>query len=349
MWSSSRTIQVGDTVIIYQTRENITSLVITPGKTFSSKFGTYTHDSFLDVPYGSKIASSSKDKRGFIYALRPTPELWTLALPHRTQILYIGDISFISTWLDLRGGKRVLEAGTGSGSFSHSLSRTIGPRGELRTFEFHHARYQKALEEFGVHRMSNVRISHRNVCKEGFGDESDGWADAVFLDMPAPWEAVPHACKALRKDMPSRIASFSPCIEQVLRTIGAMNAEGFTGIETYEVLVRPWEVYTVGATEKTTSQAAESLKESERKREERRKRQVEENTTGRKRKEGPSEEEGRQEKRVRVDPTLVVGRNVGKVLPETRGHTSYLTFAILIPTPQQEQEQEQEPAMQVDE
>ena len=271
----------------------------------------------------------------------------------------------------------MLEAGTGSGSFSHSMARSIGPRGELRTFEFHHARYLKALEEFRVHGLlkgssdkGNVEIEHRNVCKEGFGDNSDGWADAVFLDMPAPWEAIPHAHKSLRKDIPARIATFSPCIEQVLRTISALNTEGFTGIETYEVLVRPWEVYTVPSGERKVGEVAQSLKESERKREERRKRQVEENVSGvsagRKRKENPLQEgegEGRG-KRVRVDPASlgVGGRNVGKVIPETRGHTSYLTFAILIPTPAMDEptlvpfpseegrvKEQEPPAMQVDE
>ncbi|RXG61073.1 hypothetical protein Avbf_18213, partial [Armadillidium vulgare] len=32
--------------------------------------------------------------RGYAYVLYPTPELWTLTLPHRTQILYTPDISF---------------------------------------------------------------------------------------------------------------------------------------------------------------------------------------------------------------------------------------------------------------
>jgi tRNA (adenine57-N1/adenine58-N1)-methyltransferase len=34
-----------------------------------------------------------------------------MALPHRTQILYIADISFIISYLDIRRGSRVIEAG----------------------------------------------------------------------------------------------------------------------------------------------------------------------------------------------------------------------------------------------
>ena len=80
---------------------------------------------------------------------------------------------------------------------------------------------------------------------------------AVFLDLPAPWDAVEHAKKALRvsetirvvfslstltctrlltlgdalsqKDRSTRICCFSPCMEQVLRTVSALNDAGFTG------------------------------------------------------------------------------------------------------------------------
>jgi tRNA (adenine57-N1/adenine58-N1)-methyltransferase len=38
-------------------------------------------------------------------------ELWTLALPHRTQILYMADISLILLELDIKPGSIVIEAG----------------------------------------------------------------------------------------------------------------------------------------------------------------------------------------------------------------------------------------------
>ena len=67
----------------------------------------------------------SLNKKGFVYLLRPTPELWTISLPHRTQILYAPDMSFITMKLNLSPGACVVEAGTGSGSFTHVLARTV--------------------------------------------------------------------------------------------------------------------------------------------------------------------------------------------------------------------------------
>lgn len=61
-------------------------------------------------------------------------------------------------------------------------------------------------EEFARHGMDDiVTLTHRNVCKEGFTVVDT--ADAVFLDLPAPWEAVGHAKVALRVSVVVALAS----------------------------------------------------------------------------------------------------------------------------------------------
>ncbi|TFK23065.1 GCD14-domain-containing protein [Coprinopsis marcescibilis] len=274
MWSTAREIAAGDVVIVWMTRDLIQPLTVTPDIVLHNKYGVYPHNTLIGTPYGSRVRSQTG--KGFVYVLRPTPELWTLALPHRTQILYLADIAFITEWLGIRKGSRVIEAGTGSASFSHSVARTIGSTGKLYSFEFHEQRAAKAQEEFERHGMSSfVTLQHRNVCKDGFSDVVDE-VDAVFLDLPAPWEAIPHAKKALRKDHPARICCFSPCIEQVLRTVTALNEAGFTGITTYETLLRPIEV-SISQPMPTLDEVTARLKQAELKREEKRIKQIKAN------------------------------------------------------------------------
>ncbi|VDC05525.1 unnamed protein product [Peniophora sp. CBMAI 1063] len=382
MWTTGREIAAGDVAIAFMTRDLIQPFVVEPGKDLNNKFGYYRHSDLIGLPWGSKVGS--RNGKGFIHILRPTPELWTLGLPHRTQILYLADISLIVSWLNIRPGSTVIEAGTGSGSFTHSIARTVGSSGKIYTYEFHEARATKAREEFERHGMSDaVTLTHRNVCKDGFTVENV--ADAVFLDLPAPWDAIEHAKKALRDDRTTRICCFSPCMEQVLRTVSSLNEAGFTDITMYETLLRPHEVNEVPALPSIAT-ATEKLKQHERKREDKRMRQiaasqaklvekqqkrkrgdnddgegsVEDTNESKRLKTGGDDEsevamvvEGvdvtsrHQESSVQVQekapakPAVSVETDsiedagqqqvVSRVVPEVRGHTSYLTFAILLP------------------
>ncbi|KAH8981039.1 tRNA methyltransferase complex subunit Cpd1 [Lactarius hatsudake] len=270
MWSTKPSVAQGDLVIVWLTRDSVQSLVVSPGSEFNSRYGHYRHSDLVGIPYGSKVAS--RTGKGFIHILRPTPELWTLALPHRTQILYLADIAFITSWLHIRPGSVVIEAGTGSGSFTHSIARTVGSTGRVYTYEFHEARAKKAADEFARHGMSDiVTLTHRNVCKNGFTVADT--ADAVFLDLPAPWEAIEYAKSALRKDRLTRICCFSPCIEQVLRTVSTLNDAGFTDITMYETLLRPHEVIQAPPLPRIDA-VSEKLKRLERVREDKRLRQI---------------------------------------------------------------------------
>lgn len=49
--------------------------------------------------------------QGWVHLLAPNPELWTITLKHRTQILYVGDISLVVAHLGLKPGCVVLESG----------------------------------------------------------------------------------------------------------------------------------------------------------------------------------------------------------------------------------------------
>lgn len=144
------------------------SLIVEAGKIYHHRYGHFAHDQMVGKPWGSRLKAESAT--GFIYLLKPTPELWTVNLPHRTQILYLADISLISSFLELSVGSKMIECGTGSGSFSHSIVRTIAPHGHLYTFEYHQERTEKARKEFELHGLSEfITLECRNVCQDGFG------------------------------------------------------------------------------------------------------------------------------------------------------------------------------------
>ncbi|KAL2917896.1 tRNA (adenine-N(1)-)-methyltransferase catalytic subunit trm61 [Polyrhizophydium stewartii] len=284
-------IQYGDTVIAYVNPESMKPVEVAAGQTFQNRFGTFHHDDMIGLR--------------FVHLLEPTPELWTLVLPHRTQILYQPDISLISSFLELQPGVNVIEAGTGSGSFSHSIARSIAPNGKLFTFEFHEERAAKAKLEFAQHGLSDIIVSqHRDVCKNGFGIFNS--VTAIFLDLPSPWEALENAKAAFDPQRVGRICCFSPCIEQVQRTCETLKALGFYDIRMFECLVRPYEVQRIeseklplaGPTPKGSHKAF-------------------------KRQSAGADA-------VASSPSSVL---TSKPKESVRGHTSFLTFAVLLPTP----------------
>lgn len=242
-------IEEGDTVILYLSINKIHALDVQPQ--IINKKGKLVENVFQATPYGALRIRDLIGKRfgvkinlsnGWGYILQPTPELWTLTLPHRTQIIYTPDISMILFQLEVVPGSIVIEAGTGSGSLSHAFIRSIMPHGHLHTFDFHEKRAETARAEFEQHGLKDfVTVRHRDVCELGFTEELNDKADVVFLDLPSPWTAVPHAINSI-KPIGGRICTFSPCIEQVQRTCTEMNNHNFIDVKTMEVLQTQYSV-----------------------------------------------------------------------------------------------------------
>ncbi|XP_026976485.1 tRNA (adenine(58)-N(1))-methyltransferase catalytic subunit TRMT61A isoform X4 [Sagmatias obliquidens] len=193
-------IKEGDTAILSLGHGAMVAVRVQRGAQTQTRHGVLRHSvDLIGRPFGSKVTCG---RGGWVYVLHPTPELWTLNLPHRTQILYSTDIALLTMMLELRPGSVVCESGTGSGSVSHAIIRTIAPTGHLHTVEFHQQRAEKAREEFQEHGVGRwVTVRTQDVCRSGFGVSRE--ADAVFLDIPSPWEAVGHAWDALKVEAAS--------------------------------------------------------------------------------------------------------------------------------------------------
>ncbi|KAK2973320.1 hypothetical protein RJ640_027963 [Escallonia rubra] len=235
--SFRRCISDGDLVIVYERHDTMKAVKVSESSTLQNRFGVFKHSDWIGKPFGSKVFSS---KGGFVYLLAPTPELWTLVLSHRTQILYIADISFVVMYLEIVPGCLVLESGTGSGSLTTSLARAVAPTGHVYTFDFHEQRAVSAREDFDRTGLNSlVTVGVRDIQGEGFPDDFTGVVDSVFLDLPQPWLAIPSAGKMLKQD--GVLCSFSPCIEQVQRSSETLGSH-FTDIRTFEVLLRTYEV-----------------------------------------------------------------------------------------------------------
>lgn len=98
-----------DVAIIYLGHNNLLPLKLCCGKTTQTKYGALKHHDLIGEKYGTMI--NTHGDKGWLFILHPNPELWTVTLPHRTQILYFADISLITFELELKPGSLVAEAG----------------------------------------------------------------------------------------------------------------------------------------------------------------------------------------------------------------------------------------------
>ena len=117
-----RLMKHGDLVIIYERHDSLNHIYLSRGEILNNKFGHFYHDDLIGMPFGSKVVS--RNSTGWMYALEPSPELWSLAVHTRTQIVNELDASIITFNLDVFPGCVVVESGK-CGVSQHGVSKII--------------------------------------------------------------------------------------------------------------------------------------------------------------------------------------------------------------------------------
>lgn len=161
-----RPFQEGDLVVVMERRDTYSPIYLEKGGIFQNRLGHFHHDDIIGRCVGTKVLSRSQSGR-YIRLLLPSPELWTMGLRQRTQIVQDLDQSMVVFMLGLRPGMRVLESGTGTGAMSHALLRAISPTGHLETIEFHATRAMQARQDFERNHLGHlVTVRHADICQE---------------------------------------------------------------------------------------------------------------------------------------------------------------------------------------
>lgn len=204
------------------------------GKSFHTHKGFIKFDDLIGREYGSTIESSL----GFEFtALKPLLHDYIMKSARQTQITYPKDIALIVMFSGIGPGSRVVESGTGTGALTTALAHYVRPNGRIYSYEIR-GEFQKTAEKnltrAGL--IDYVELKNKDVTT-GM-DERD--VDSVILDLAVPWMVVPHAQTALKPC--GTIVSFSPTIDQVVKTAEALKENGFVSMETIECLMRGMQV-----------------------------------------------------------------------------------------------------------
>ncbi|NPB03242.1 MAG: tRNA (adenine-N1)-methyltransferase [Thermotogae bacterium] len=208
-----------------------------PGK------AVHSHRGIVHLPEGLLWGDALRSSTGRVfYVIRPSNADFVLRLRRKTNIFYPKDIGLVLMLTDFHPKARIVEVGSGSGGMAVVLSRLLVEPGKLYSYDVN-ARHQRvAKENVSKYGRAEKVIWHlRDVAKCGFWERE---VDIAIVDVPEPWEIVPHAFRSLKGG--GFLVAASPNVEQVKETRKRMNELGFFGIRTVELLLRDWHIREVG-------------------------------------------------------------------------------------------------------
>jgi tRNA (adenine57-N1/adenine58-N1)-methyltransferase len=230
-------LQDGEQVLLIDQRGRRHLLMLRKGETFHSDRGWVTHDTIIGQSDGSWVRTS----KGTRYVvLRPTLAEYVLDMPRGAQVIYPKDLAMVMFWADIFPGARVLEAGMGSGALTLALLRAVGPAGKVISYEQREDFARRALANIQLRMgdVNNLAVRLRPV-EEGLAEEEP--VDRVVFDLPEPWHLVEPVARVLRSG--GIFLSYVPTIIQSHQLSEALRRHpGYTLVETFETLFRPWNI-----------------------------------------------------------------------------------------------------------
>lgn len=179
--------------------------------------------------FGEKIMVGNRE---FII-MRPSIVDKIETIERKAQIILPKDSSMIMLYCDVKNGDTIIEGGVGSGALTIALANLVRPDGKIISYE-----KRKDFAEIAERNIENAELGEYVEIKIGDVtekiDEKD--ADAVILDIPNPWDAVPNAYNALK--ICGHFCSYSPTMNQVEKTVKTLRKHNFIQIKTFENLQR---------------------------------------------------------------------------------------------------------------
>jgi tRNA (adenine57-N1/adenine58-N1)-methyltransferase len=227
-------IQKDDYVLLYLNQRRTYLVKVEPDKSFHTHRGFINFNDMINQEYGSSVLSNLNVK--FI-VLKPTLRDFIMKSSRGTQIIYPKDIGLILILSNIGPGSRVVEAGTGTGAMTSALAYYVKPKGKVYSYEIREEFKEiaeKNLKRAGLQKF--VELKNKDIT-QGI-DEIN--VDAVMLDMATTWLPVNHAYNALKPS--GIIISFNPTIEQVIKTVEALQENSFVDIKTLESFIRQMQI-----------------------------------------------------------------------------------------------------------
>ena len=231
----TRGFRAGERVMLVDSKNRRYLVTLAEAGLFGTHAGNVAHEEIIGADEGVVVRTSMGAR---FQAVRPTLSDFILKMPRGAQVIYPKDIGPILILGDIFPGARILEAGVGSGALTMALLRAVGPDGHVTGYELR--------EDFANRARANIEMflgpgqPHAIEIRDVYEGIDATGLDRIVLDLPEPWQVVPHAEKALHPG--GILVSYLPTIGQVARLRQELEASAFGMAHTIEVLERSWHI-----------------------------------------------------------------------------------------------------------
>lgn len=230
----SQLLQAGDLVLLTDRKGRRYLVTLEEGREFHTHAGSVRHDALIGGTEGVQVRTN---RNAELTVWRPTLSDYVLKMPRGAQVVYPKDCAAILMQADIFPGARVLESGVGSGALSLSLLRAGA---EILGYEIRDDFAQQAVENvtgfLGAEAADRFKVEVRD-CYQGIDAKG---LDRVVLDLPEPWQVVPHASASLRPG--GILVAYTPSIVQAVQLREACELGPWASAFTVEILHRGWHI-----------------------------------------------------------------------------------------------------------
>ncbi len=230
-------LEEGESVLLIDHKGRRYLQTLSENQEFHSHAGPLEHDRLI----GAEPGSTHRTTKGLTFTVfRPTLSDLVFKMPRGAQVIYPKDLGPILMLADIAPGVEVLESGIGSGALSSAMLRAGAQVTgyELRE-DFARRAQLNVARAVGPEAAARFAVELRDVY-EGIEVGPSGGYDRVVLDLPEPWQVVPHLQGALRPG--GIVLAYTPSIMQASQFREALVEAGLVLAETLEVLHRTWKV-----------------------------------------------------------------------------------------------------------
>lgn len=224
----------GDLVMLISAQGKRYIFKLIEGSQFQTHRGIIEHNAIIGCSWGSNIESHLGSP---FVLLQPSLDDILIELKRNTQIMYPKDVGFLLIKMGIGPGVSVVEAGTGSGGLTSALAYIVGPEGIVFSYDSRpdiQRLAEKNIQTLGLEQR--VRFKLRDI-GDGFDEKN---VDALFLDVPNPYDYLSQAWKALK--LGGAFGAILPTTNQVSILLNGLRRENFGYVEVCETFIRYYKV-----------------------------------------------------------------------------------------------------------